>query len=205
MSIMVEHVVDINDHGFKMTIEDMSIQSDKALLFDDSWIVWGEMQLEGRRRDNSTDTFVQYHDKFLGDDAQLDDVVAFNDFLSDQWPEEVENPDTVLGGVHPTYLYVIEDIKVIFDTLDLEHKSGGYKSIEAMLEGKAGTSQADMKFGYFFDGTHILEEGRVKERAIKAAVFVSVGIPTLVGTTLFLLCGIFLIKDTADKITRGVI
>ena len=48
----------------------MDIEADKALLFNDGWIIWGEMLLESRRRDNSTDTFVEYYTKFLNSDDE---------------------------------------------------------------------------------------------------------------------------------------
>ena len=68
MNTMVQQIVDLNYHGFKMTIKEMEIEADKSLLFNDDWITWGQMELESRRRDNSTDTFVEYYTKFLNSD-----------------------------------------------------------------------------------------------------------------------------------------
>ena len=62
-----------------------------------------------------------------------------------------------------------------------------------------------MKFGYFFDGTQILEDGRKREDTMKAKIFLWVGAPILGLTGLFAVCGIYMIKNTSAKITRGVI
>ena len=70
MNTLVQQIVDLNYHGFIMTIDELEIEADKSLLFNKEYVVWGEMKLESRRRDNSTDTFVGYYEKFLnsGDD-----------------------------------------------------------------------------------------------------------------------------------------
>ena len=99
-----------------MRIDEMEIEADKSRLFNDGWLTWGEMHLESRRRDNSTDTFVQYYTKFLNSDD--DDAVAeFEKFLEEDWPELRENPGTVRGNVHPTFLYVVEDLNIQFDEM----------------------------------------------------------------------------------------
>lgn len=62
-----------------------------------------------------------------------------------------------------------------------------------------------MKFGYFFDGTQVLEKGREKETEMRANIIRNVGLPILGLTAAFMLCGVVMIKDTAAKITSGVV
>ena len=63
---MVEEEANLYEQGFRAVIENLEIEADKALLFDKKYIVWGELDLELRRRDNSTEMFIAYEDKILG-------------------------------------------------------------------------------------------------------------------------------------------
>ena len=120
-------MTDLNKDGFKIEIDEMEIEADKALLFDHKYIVWGEMKLMSKRRDNSTDLFIEYSNKFLNN-FNATEIKEFETFVKDDWPGERDNPDSVLGGTHPTFLYVVEDIEVEFDLINMEE--GRFSSIE---------------------------------------------------------------------------
>ena len=59
MEALVEQTFDLNEYGFYMTMKDLVIEADKALLFaPEDFVIWGEMDLESRRKNNSTEKFV---------------------------------------------------------------------------------------------------------------------------------------------------
>jgi hypothetical protein len=132
----VENVVTLEEDGFGMRIDKLKIEADKALLFNDEYVTWGEMELIASRRDNSTDRFIAYADKFL-DDSDPSEAADLQS-LKDNMPPE--NTEGVPGTVHPVYLYVVEDIDVEFDRLTVSDPVGGYSSIEESREGKKGAS-----------------------------------------------------------------
>ena len=74
-----------------MEVEELKIEADKALLFDKNYVVWGEMFLQSRRRDNSTDNFVAYSDKFL-EDGNTQEKERFEKFVDQEWPKNKEDP-----------------------------------------------------------------------------------------------------------------
>ena len=50
-----------------MRVKKLEIEADKALLFDrgDKYVIWGQMELESRRKNNSTEKFIQYFENFI--------------------------------------------------------------------------------------------------------------------------------------------
>ena len=59
MEVLVEQTFDLNEFGFYMTMKDLVIEADQALLFaSEEYVIWGEMDLESRRKNNSTEKFV---------------------------------------------------------------------------------------------------------------------------------------------------
>lgn len=45
MQILVANFVNLELFGFAMSIKNMEIEADKALLFNEEYVTWGEMQL----------------------------------------------------------------------------------------------------------------------------------------------------------------
>ena len=167
-------------------------------------MTWGEVILQAYRKDRDDADFEVVTDKFL--DAQdPEEMAAFQEWVELEWPTIAENPGAVEDWTRPTYLYVIEDIKVEFDQIRLYDPANGYDSIEKMQEGRRGVGSSDMKFGYFFDGTEALERGLAKEAQLKYIVLSKVSIPIIIVTICFMICGIYQIKDRSEKITRGII
>ena len=67
MEVLVEQTFDVNEYGFHMQVKSLAIEADQALLFgdQDDYVIWGEMELESRRKDNSTEKFIQYFENFI--------------------------------------------------------------------------------------------------------------------------------------------
>jgi len=158
------------------------------------------MELEARLRINGTDTFIAYSDKFLDADDP-DDTAELDKFKEAAWPEKQEDPGYVLSEDPPTYLFVVEDIEIEFEELSLFDPAGGYESLEASREGKSASNLVSFKFAYFFDGTHALYKGHESETKNIMKILLSVCVPILLLTVVFLILSIFLIKDTSEKIT----
>ena len=150
------------------------------------------MQLRGQRRNNATDRFVEWSDLFVNPDDAAEEA-SFEQFMTEEWPEKDSGFTEGTDQTNPTYLYVVEDIKVEFNRL---YQQGSTSEPES----------TSLKFGYFFEGASQL--GKSNElndmmftefmRSRYLIYFVTI-------TAIFFVIGLFLIKDTSEKVTRGII
>ena len=122
-----------------MRVKNLEIEADKALLFDrgDKYVIWGQMELESRRKNNSTEKFIQYFENFVAQN-DTESQLEFQKFLQDDWPEIEQNQGTILGKLHPTYLYVVGDVKVYHDLMLMTDQQ--YDGISGLLNARASMS-----------------------------------------------------------------
>ena len=164
MEVLVDQTFDVNEYGFRMQVKSLAIEADQALLFgdEDDYVTWGEMELESRRKDNSTEKFIQYFENFIAQN-DTESQQQFEKFLQDDWPTLEKDQGTVLGGLHPTYLYVVGDVKVTHDLMLMTDEE--YSGIDAIVQARTahGHKQA-MKIGYFFDGSAVLAKAHEDEQ-----------------------------------------
>ena len=62
-----------------------------------------------------------------------------------------------------------------------------------------------MKFGYFFEGTNIALMKDSQEAKMRNVLYFRLGIPVASVVIFIMILGVYMIRDTTNKITRGVI